>query len=130
MNFVKTTLQDAFIIEPKVFFDPRGFFLESYSLKPFADNGITTTFVQDNHSLSNGKGVLRGLHFQLPPHAQTKLVRVASGAILDVIVDLRKQSPTYGMWEGFELSADNFKMLYVPHGKMIKTVFVRIAKDY
>lgn len=116
MNFVKTKFDKAFVIEPKVFGDHRGFFSESYSKKLFAENGITDEFVQDNHSLSVEKGVLRGLHFQLPPNAQAKLVRVIAGSVYDVIVDLRKDSATFGQWEGFELSADNKKMLYVPKG--------------
>lgn len=116
MEFKKTTLKDALIIEPKVFRDERGFFVETYSKREFAKNGIANEFVQDNHSLSVQKGVLRGLHFQKPPYAQAKLVRVVRGKVLDVIVDLRKDSKTFGKWEGFELSAINFKMLYVPRG--------------
>ena len=116
MEFIKTTLKDAFIIKPEVFGDKRGFFLESYSKKKFAEAGIKNEFVQDNHSKSEKKGTLRGLHFQLPPYAQAKLIRVASGKILDVIVDLRKNSETFGQWEGFELSAENFQMLFVPQG--------------
>ena len=116
MIFKKTTLQDATLIEPKVFEDERGFFMETYSKKLFKENGIDTEFVQDNHSLSVEKGVLRGLHFQKPPHAQAKLVRVTRGAVLDVIVDLRKESETFGKWEGFELSAKNKLMLFVPRG--------------
>lgn len=116
MEFTKTNLQDAYLIKPQAFQDQRGFFLESYSQKKFAEQGIATTFVQDNHSLSVNKGVLRGLHFQTPPHAQTKLVRVTKGKVYDVIVDLRQQSPTFGQWQGFELSAENFLMLYIPKG--------------
>ena len=116
MEFIETTLKGAYLIKPKVFQDERGFFLESYSEKVFAENEIDAKFVQDNHSLSVKKGVLRGLHFQLPPNVQAKLVRVTRGKVLDVIVDIRKNSPTYGKWESFELSGDNFKMLYVPKG--------------
>lgn len=116
MEFIETTLKGAYIIKPKVFQDERGFFLESYSEKVFAENGINAKFVQDNHSLSVKRGVLRGLHFQLPPNEQAKLVRVTRGKVLDVIVDIRKNSPTYGKWEGVELSAENFKMLFVPRG--------------
>ncbi len=116
MQFKTTTLRDAMIIEPKVFRDERGFFTETYSQREFEQNGIKSVFVQDNHSLSVEKGVLRGLHFQKPPHAQAKLVRVVRGKVYDVIVDLRKDSETFGRWEGFELSAENFKMLYVPRG--------------
>lgn len=116
MELIETTLEDAFLIDPKVFKDDRGFFLESYSEKVFKENGIDAKFVQDNHSLSVKKGVLRGLHFQLPPNDQAKLVRVTRGKVYDVIVDIRKNSPTFGKWEGFELSAENFKMLFVPRG--------------
>jgi dTDP-4-dehydrorhamnose 3,5-epimerase len=116
MEFEKTTLEGAYIIKPKVFQDERGFFLETYSERVFKSAGIQANFVQDNHSLSVKKGVLRGLHFQLPPNEQSKLVRVIKGSVYDVIVDIRKNSPTYGKWEGFELSADNFKMLLVPRG--------------
>ena len=103
-------------MKPKVFKDARGFFMESFSQKWFQENGIDIFFVQDNHSKSIEKGVLRGLHFQLPPCAQTKLVRVTSGAVFDVIVDIRNESKTYGQWQGFELTADNFLMLLVPKG--------------
>jgi dTDP-4-dehydrorhamnose 3,5-epimerase len=129
MEFIKTSLEGAYIIKPKVFRDERGFFLESWSEKVFAENGIDAKFVQDNHSLSVKEGVLRGLHFQLPPNDQAKLVRVTRGKIYDVIVDLRKNSPTYGKWEGFEISApastregeprrggDGFEMLFIPRG--------------
>jgi len=123
MKFVKTSLEGAYIIKPKVFRDERGFFLESYSEKEFGENGIDAKFVQDNHSLSINKGVLRGFHFQLPPNEQAKLVRVTRGKAYDVIVDLRKNSPTFGKWESFELSApaspaggDNFEMLFIPRG--------------
>ncbi|MDP1845834.1 MAG: dTDP-4-dehydrorhamnose 3,5-epimerase [Candidatus Moranbacteria bacterium] len=116
MEFIKTTLKDVYLIKPKVFQDERGFFLESYSEKVFAENGIEAKFVQDNHSLSVKKGVLRGLHFQNLPHEQAKLVRVTRGKVYDVIVDLRKDSETFGKWEGFELSTDNFQMLFIPRG--------------
>lgn len=116
MEILQTKILDLLLIKPKVFKDHRGFFLEFYSEKIFRERGITTPFVQDNHSLSVKKGVLRGLHFQLPPHAQAKLVRVIHGAVFDVAVDLRKESSTYGKWQGFELTAENFNMLYVPRG--------------
>lgn len=116
MEFIKTSLEGAFIIKPKVFRDERGFFIESWNEKVFAENGINARFVQDNHSMSLKKGVLRGLHFQLPPNEQAKLVRVTRGKVYDVIVDLRKNSPTFGKWEGFELSAENFEMLFIPRG--------------
>jgi dTDP-4-dehydrorhamnose 3,5-epimerase len=116
MEFVETSLKGAYIIKLNVFQDERGFFVETYSEKVFQENGIDAKFVQDNHSLSARKGVLRGLHFQLPPNDQAKLARVTRGKVLDVIVDIRKNSPTYGKWEGVELSAENFKMLFVPRG--------------
>jgi dTDP-4-dehydrorhamnose 3,5-epimerase len=116
MEFEKTTLEGAFLIKPKVFEDQRGFFLESYSKEKFKQAGIDADFVQDNHSMSTQKGVLRGLHFQKPPHAQTKLVRVTKGSVFDVVVDLRKDSKTFGKWEGFKLSAENKLMLLVPRG--------------
>ena len=107
---------DVKIIEPAVFGDHRGFFTESYSKETFNEVGITFDFVQDNHSLSVEAGVIRGLHFQKGEAAQTKLIRVVSGAVLDVIVDIRKGSPTYGKSEGYILSADNQRQLLVPKG--------------
>ena len=116
MEFIETKFKDAFLIKPKVFADQRGFFLESYSQRSFEENGIDAHFVQDNHSLSAAKGVLRGIHFQKDPYAQAKLVRVVKGSVFDVLVDLRKDSPTFGAWEGFTLSAENFLMLFIPRG--------------
>lgn len=116
MEFTPTKFKDAWLIKPKVFQDERGFFLEFYSKKVFDEQGLVVDFVQDNHSMSVAKGVLRGIHFQKPPHAQTKLVRVTKGSVYDVIVDLRKDSPTFGQWEGFTLSAENFLMLLAPKG--------------
>lgn len=113
-NFIQTKIPDLYIIEPKVFGDDRGYFMESYSQKDFADAGLTMTFVQDNESKSR-KGVLRGLHFQTK-HTQGKLVRVTQGEVWDVAVDLRKGSPTYGQWEGVYLSAENKRQFYVPEG--------------
>jgi len=113
-NFVKTKIRDLYIIEPKVFGDNRGYFMESYSKKDFFDEGLTMEFVQDNESKSK-KGVLRGLHFQTK-HTQGKLVRVTEGAVYDVAVDLRKGSPTYGQWEGTLLTSENKKQFYVPEG--------------
>lgn len=103
------------VIEPDVFSDERGFFFESYNAEKLAALGISTTFVQDNHSFSV-KGVLRGMHFQLPPKPMVKLVRCVRGRVFDVVVDLRKTSLTYKQWFGIELSADNRKMLYIPAG--------------
>ncbi|PET70552.1 dTDP-4-dehydrorhamnose 3,5-epimerase [Priestia megaterium] len=116
MNLIKTKFEDAVLIEPKVFGDHRGFFTESYNKETFQQNGIDMDFIQDNHSLSQQPGTLRGMHYQLNDKAQTKLVRVTRGAIYDVIVDIRKGSPTYGEWQGFILSADNKRQLLVPKG--------------
>jgi dTDP-4-dehydrorhamnose 3,5-epimerase len=116
MEFIQTELKDAWLIKPKVFRDERGFFLESYSKKVFQEKGIDCDFIQDNHSLSVAKGVLRGVHFQREPMAQAKLVRVIRGKVFDAIVDLRPDSPTFGRWQGFELSAENFLLLFVPRG--------------
>jgi dTDP-4-dehydrorhamnose 3,5-epimerase len=116
MEFIPAKLKGAYIIIPRVYQDSRGFFLESYNQRIFQEQGIENEFAQDNHSLSVEKGVLRGLHFQRPPHTQAKLVRVTRGAVFDVIIDLRKDSPTFGQWESFKLSAENFKMLFVPRG--------------
>ncbi|MEE6663273.1 dTDP-4-dehydrorhamnose 3,5-epimerase [Limosilactobacillus fermentum] len=114
---VKTTkLQDVKLITPAVFGDHRGFFTETYSDRDFKEAGINFDFVQDNQSLSTQAGVLRGLHFQRGKAAQTKLIRVVTGAVLDVIVDLRKGSPTYKQWEGYILSASNHRQLLVPRG--------------
>jgi dTDP-4-dehydrorhamnose 3,5-epimerase len=114
-NFIKQEIQGLVIIEPRVFSDPRGFFLESYKKSDFVKNGIDYNFVQDNHSLSN-KNVIRGLHFQHAPKGQGKLVRVMKGSAWDVAVDIRKSSPTYRKWLAFELSEVNSKMLFIPPG--------------
>jgi dTDP-4-dehydrorhamnose 3,5-epimerase len=112
MKIIETGLSGAFIIEVNVFGDNRGFFMESYNQTSFLEFGISNNFVQDNHSLSVETGVLRGLHYQLNPKAQTKLVRVISGAIYDIILDIRKESPTFGKWAGFILSSENKRQLY------------------
>ena len=114
MKIVQTLIPDLVVIEPQVFGDDRGFFLESWSETKFAGLGLDLTFVQDNHSRS-AKGVLRGLHFQ-NPNPQGKLVRVTAGRVWDVAVDLRRASPTFGKWEGVELSAANRRMFWVPPG--------------
>jgi len=114
LELIETGLDGCLLIEPKVFGDDRGFFLESWNDRQFADVGLDLTFVQDNHSRSS-KGVLRGLHYQ-KPNPQGKLVRVVSGAVFDAVVDLRRSSPTFGKSAGFELSAANKKMLWVPPG--------------
>jgi dTDP-4-dehydrorhamnose 3,5-epimerase len=115
-EFQKTKIEGVLLIKPQVISDHRGFFLETYREEEFLAAGIDARFVQDNHSFSVEKWVIRGLHFQRPPFAQAKLVRVVKGKVLDVVVDLRKDSPTFGEWESFELSKDNFQMLFVPHG--------------
>jgi dTDP-4-dehydrorhamnose 3,5-epimerase len=114
-NFKKLSIPDVLLVEAKAFPDDRGFFLESFKESNFVKNGITNRFVQDNHSYSK-KGVLRGLHYQKNPQAQAKLVTVIRGEIFDVAVDMRKNSPTYGMWVGEILSVQNHRMLYVPEG--------------
>lgn len=114
MKLIEGKLKGIFIIEPDVFADNRGFFLESYSKKKYQELGINCEFVQDNHSAST-KGTLRGMHWQLNP-GQAKLVRVTLGEVFDVVVDIRKDSPTFGQWEGFTLSAENKKQLFVPIG--------------
>jgi dTDP-4-dehydrorhamnose 3,5-epimerase len=104
------------LLIPNRFTDRRGFFSEIYNRRRYEGLGVNVDFVQDNHSLSHAIGTLRGLHFQAPPHAQGKLVRCGRGSIFDVVVDIRRGSPTYGKWEGYELTADNGHQLYVPVG--------------
>lgn len=121
MKLIQTAIPDVVIIEPQVFADERGWFMESFNEQRFHAElvklGLPTPrpFVQDNHS-SSIKGVLRGLHYQLPPHAQGKLVRVTQGAAFDVVVDIRQGSPTFGQWVGVELTGTNHKMLWIPEG--------------
>jgi dTDP-4-dehydrorhamnose 3,5-epimerase len=115
MPFLKTDIPDLLIFEPRVFEDSRGYFFEAYNLDTFEKEGITQRFVQDNQSKSS-YGVIRGLHYQLNPHAQCKLVRVLEGTILDVAVDIRQGSPTYGKHFPIELSAENKKQLLIPAG--------------
>ena len=115
MNLIKTKLEGVYIIEPRVFGDERGWFMETYS-KIKTPEIAACDFVQDNHSYSKEKGILRGIHFQNGEHAQAKLVRCIRGAVLDVAVDLRKGSPTYMQWEAVELSAENKKQLFIPRG--------------
>ena len=116
MNVIETTLPGLMILEPQRFGDARGFFSESWNRARMAAAGLDYDFVQDNHSLSAKAGTLRGLHFQAPPHAQTKLVRCGRGALYDVAVDIRVGSPTYGQWVGEELSFENGKQLLIPVG--------------
>lgn len=115
MEIIPTLLSDVLILKPAIFRDPRGYFYESYNHARFRDAGIPDLFVQDNESKS-AKGVLRGLHFQIPPYAQGKLVRVIKGAVLDVAVDLRKESPNFGKWVSVELSEENKLMCWIPPG--------------
>jgi dTDP-4-dehydrorhamnose 3,5-epimerase len=115
VNFIETPIKDLIIIEPKIWKDDRGYFYESFNKKTFADAGINLEFVQDNQSFSQ-KGTLRGLHAQANPFAQGKLVRVIQGRVLDVAVDIRKNSPTYGQHFSIELSGENFRMFWVPPG--------------
>lgn len=116
MAFKRTAIPDVILFEPRVFGDERGFFFESFNEREFVDAvGHSVDFVQDNHSRSR-RGVLRGLHYQLPPHAQGKLVRVTSGEVFDVAVDIRKGSPTFGQWVGEILSESNKRQLWIPPG--------------
>jgi len=126
MEFIKTFIPEVILVKPKVFGDERGFFMESYRKSLFQVNGIVPEFIQDNHSKS-AKGVLRGLHYQLDPKAQGKLVRCVSGAVFDVAVDIRRGSPTFGKWFGCELSAENKCMLWIPAG--FAHGFVTLADD-
>ena len=116
MRVLEVKLKDVKIIEPDIFEDERGFFTESYSKEKYKKLGMDFNFVQDNHSLSVEAGVVRGLHFQRGNSAQAKLIRVVTGEVLDVVVDLRKRSPTYGQWESFILSENNRRQLLVPRG--------------
>ena len=127
MKALPLTIPEVVLIEPTVFRDDRGYFFGSFNQRVFEEAvGQRVTFVQDNHSRS-AKGVLRGLHYQLPPHAQGKLVRVTQGAVYDVAVDIRRSSPTFGRWVGAELSADNFRQLWIPPG--FAHGFVALADD-
>lgn len=115
MEVIETGIKDLLVIKPKVFADARGYFFESYNEGVFKKHGINVNFVQDNQSLSSA-GVLRGLHYQAPPHDQGKLVRVITGAVLDVAVDIRKNSPTYGKHFAIELTEENKTMFFIPSG--------------
>lgn len=115
MQIINTPIPDLLIIAPKVFYDERGYFFESFNAANFQAQGLNFSFVQDNESQS-AKGTIRGLHFQHPPYAQGKLVRVVQGAVLDVAVDLRLSSPTYGRWYSVVLSAENKKQYFIPPG--------------
>ena len=116
MKATETKLKGVYILEPQVFGDARGWFMESWSQQKLEEAGIQVDFVQDNQSFSAQKGTLRGLHYQLNPKCQAKLLRATRGAIFDVAVDIRKGSPQYGQWVGVELSAENKKQLFIPRG--------------
>lgn len=115
MEVIKTDIEGVVIIEPRIFRDPRGYFFESFSAREFCERVADVTFVQDNESMSS-RGVMRGLHFQRPPYTQAKLVRCVRGRVLDVAVDIRKGSPTYGKHVAIELTEDNHRQLFIPHG--------------
>ena len=115
MNVIKTAIEGVVVIEPRVFEDDRGYFFESFSEREFCSEVCDCHFVQSNEAKSS-YGVVRGLHFQLPPHAQSKLVRVAKGRVLDVAVDIRKSSPTFGKYVAVELSDENHRQIFIPHG--------------
>lgn len=115
MNIIKTEIEGLVIVEPRIFRDDRGYFYESFSQREFEENVCHTTFVQDNQSMSS-YGVVRGLHFQKPPYCQSKLVRCIKGAVLDVAVDIRKGSPTFGKYVAVELTEDNHRQFFVPRG--------------
>ena len=115
MNIIKTSIEGVVIIEPRLFKDERGYFLESFNQREFEEKVCKTTFVQDNESKS-GYGVIRGLHYQKPPFAQSKLVRVIKGAVLDVAVDIRKDSPTFGQHVAVELTEENHRQFFIPRG--------------
>lgn len=127
MKVTKTKFEEVIVIEPKVYGDHRGWFTETYSKSILADHGINLEFVQDNQSFSAAKGTLRGLHYQLNPKAQSKLVRCTRGSIFDVAVDIRKGSRTYGEWYGIELNDENKKQLLVPKG--FAHAFITLTDD-
>ena len=116
MNIIDTAIPDVKLLEPQVFGDARGWFMESWSKRKFEEGGLYVDFLQDNHSYSAEKGTLRGLHYQLNPMAQAKLLRATRGTIFDVAVDIRKGSPNYAKWVGYELSAENKRQLFIPRG--------------
>ncbi len=116
MKFIPTILPGAYVIELEPIIDHRGFFARGFCQREFEQNGLRDHFVQCNVSWNKEKGTLRGMHYQLPPHAEVKVVRCTRGAIYDVIVDLRSDSPTYCKWIGVELTADNYRMIYIPEG--------------
>jgi dTDP-4-dehydrorhamnose 3,5-epimerase len=130
MKVTRTLIDGVLVLEPRVFGDERGFFLESYNQKAFDDAlGFEVRFVQDNHSRS-ARGVLRGLHYQLPPHAQGKLVRVTQGSVFDVAVDMRRGSPSFGRWIGVELSGQNHRQMWLPPGMAHGFVVTSDSADF
>lgn len=138
LKVTATAIPGVLILEPKVFSDDRGFLLESFNQRAFSEaTGLDVQFVQENHSRS-AKGVLRGLHYQVPPHAQGKLVRVVRGSVFDVAVDIRRDSPTFGKWVGVELSEDNHRQLWIPpglaHGFLVRSeradVIYKVTRGY
>lgn len=130
MKITTTAIPGVLILEPRVFGDERGFFMESYNQKAFNEAvGAEVSFLQDNHSRS-GKGVLRGLHYQLPPHAQGKLVRVTQGAVFDVAVDIRPESATFGRWVGVELSGENHRQFWLPPGMAHGFLVISDSADF
>jgi len=137
MNYIKTEIEGPIIIEPVIFEDDRGYFFESFSQRDFEDNVCKLTFVQDNESFSKKRGVLRGLHYQKGEFAQAKLVRVVQGRVLDVAVDIRPDSPTYGKYVSVELSSDNKRLFFIPkgfaHGYLVRednTIFQYKCDEY
>ena len=137
MKKLPTKIRDAWLLKPKVYGDARGFFLESWNRQQFEEIGLDLDFVQDNHSRSS-RGVLRGLHYQVGDAAQGKLVWVTSGSVFDVIVDLRRSSPTFGVWDGYMLTTDAHERLYIPpgcaHGFLVTSetcdFFYKVTKPY
>lgn len=127
MKFIKTALSGAYLIELEKKADERGFFARIWDMAEFEKKGMSTLFVQGSKSRTHNRGTLRGMHFQKPPHAENKLVRVTRGAVYDVIVDLRKQSPTYKQWYGVELSAENGRSIYIPEG--LAHGFITLSDD-
>ena len=123
MEVIKTNIEGVVIIEPRIFRDDRGYFFESFSQRDFQEKVCNTVFVQDNESKSS-YGVLRGLHFQKPPYAQSKLVRVIKGAVLDVAVDIRKGSPTFGQHVAVELTEDNHRQFFIPRGFALSLIHI------
>ena len=130
MEVIKTNIEGVIIVEPRIFKDGRGYFFESFSQREFEEKVCKTTFVQDNESKSS-YGVVRGLHFQKPPFAQSKLVRVIKGAVLDVAVDIRKDSPTFGQYVSVELTGENHRQFFIPRGfaHVITSIHLKVKEQ-